>query len=355
VDGAPLRLRSIDGLRRGQEFVFSGPRVRIGRSRDNDLILPDRENPHSSSHHAEAVLDSSGRWSIVDVGSANGTTVNGALISRQVLHSGDTVALGDERFVVLFGRRSYTSWIFGGAAIALAISFTVAFELMAHRQAPFQAVAARAAQSVFLIAVDEGGKRSAIGTAFAVTTTGLLATNAHIAAELDRQGAIGDNADAPVRAIAIQGDSYAARRIVRAAVAPGWQSGSIKDDVALLQVEAGAPLVPLRVANGDVQDQIVRGTPVATFGFPAVSTDVSHPRGRLSVDVVGDVRGEYLEVGLGIAPGTSGSPLFDQNGNVVGIVAGGDFAPPGPNELPRPTGSSANWALSARVLRSILP
>ena len=30
----PLRLRAVAGARRGQEFIFSGPRVRIGRSRD---------------------------------------------------------------------------------------------------------------------------------------------------------------------------------------------------------------------------------------------------------------------------------------------------------------------------------
>jgi len=348
-----LRLRSITGARRGQEFVFSGPRVRIGRSRDNDLILPERDNPFSSSHHAEAVLDSSGRWSIVDVGSQNGTLVNRLMVARQVLNSGDTMKLGDEEFVVLFGSRQYTKWIFGGISIAIIVSFTIAFEIMGHNRAPFQDVAATSAQSVFLVAIDDGGKRTAVGTAFVVMSTGTLATNAHIAAELDRRGAFAKNGS--VRAIAIQGDTYTTRRIVAGATAPDWQAGSIKGDVALLQLEPGDALKPLRIANGDRLDQIVRGTPIATFGFPAVSTDVNKPRGRLSVDVVGDVRGDYLEVGLGIAPGTSGSPVFDQNGYVVGVVAGGDFAPgAGPDEVPRPTGSEANWALSATVLRRLL-
>jgi S1-C subfamily serine protease len=71
------------------------------------------------------------------------------------------------------------------------------------------------------------------------------------------------------------------------------------------------------------------------------------------VDVVGDVRGNYLEVGLGIAPGTSGSPVFDRTGAVVAIVAGGDFVG-GANGMHLPSGSSANWALSAELIRQLL-
>ena len=73
----PLRLRPIAGARRGPDLRFSGPRVRIGRSRDNDVILPERAAPESSAHHAEALLDTNGAWSIVDLASSNGTTLNG--------------------------------------------------------------------------------------------------------------------------------------------------------------------------------------------------------------------------------------------------------------------------------------
>ena len=69
--------------------------------------------------------------------------------------------------------------------------------------------------------------------------------------------------------------------------------------------------------------------------------------------MIGDIRGEYLEAGLGIAPGTSGSPIFDQSGIVIGMVAGGDFAG-APDEPQRPTGTSANWALSASVVSDLL-
>ena len=185
-----------------------------------------------------------------------------------------------------------------------------------------------------------------VGTGFAVDADGWLATNAHIAAFITSGSAEG-------RAVAVQGDTYAARRIVRTLVHPDWRADSIQKDVALLQLEPGPAVTPLVLANAAALSRIQRGVPVATFGFPAVSTDAEHPRGRLTADVVGDVRGEYLEVGLGIAPGTSGSPVFDESGEVIAIVAAGDFIGR-PGEPTRPSGTQANWALSASIVQEVL-
>jgi S1-C subfamily serine protease len=206
-----------------------------------------------------------------------------------------------------------------------------------------------------LIAIEDGRTRSGLGTAFVVGADGVLATNAHIAAELEKRGALTSlrGAAGAARALAIQGDTYVARRVIATVIAPEWHAGSLRRDVALLRLEPGPPLPPLKLADQATVAGITRGMPIATFGFPAVSTDADRPRGRLSVDVVGDVRGEYLEVGLGIAPGTSGSPVFDGSGVVVGIVAGGDFVT-GPDSPPRPTGSSANWALVASIVNDLL-
>src|SRR5262249_37592771 len=143
------------------------------------------------------------------------------------------------------------------------------------------------------------------------------------------------------------------RHIVSAAIHPEWREGSVRNDVAVLGLDAGPPVPALPLAGAFAVQSLRRGTPVAAFGFPAVSTDPLRPRGRLSVDVVADVRDEYLEVGLGIAPGTSGSPVFTESGSVVAIVVGGDFVDDGGGSK-RPSGSAANWALSALVLRDFL-
>src|SRR5262245_47129470 len=107
----PLRLRAVAGVRRGHEFIFSGPRVRIGRSRDNDVILPERPTPTSSGHHAEALLDSSGAWWIVDLNSSNGTRLNDVLVQRHRLKNGDRLAFGEDQFAVVVSPRSARWWI----------------------------------------------------------------------------------------------------------------------------------------------------------------------------------------------------------------------------------------------------
>jgi hypothetical protein len=65
-------------------------RVRIGRQADNDLVLVD---PGVSRHHAEVIKE--GRTcTLHDLGSTNGTYVNGGVVTEHVLRDGDRVTLG---------------------------------------------------------------------------------------------------------------------------------------------------------------------------------------------------------------------------------------------------------------------
>ena len=360
-----LRLRFATGARRGEELIFPGPRVRVGRSRDNTLVLTDSDAPLSSGHHAEAILDR-GAWWIVDSGSTNGTFVNGLAVTRHRLAKGDTISFGDDRFIVSGVRRG---WVAPAITIAVAAAVAVTATMATRRRTPvpYEAVAARAARSVYAVIIEQSGRRAVVGTAFAVSADGQLATNAHVAELLRLRGAvkeaIADDVAAAkggrgpstgdLRALAIRGDTFEARRISAVAMHPQWRAGSIRDDVALLLVEPGEPLAPLPLAEGGAFARLQRGTALASFGFPAVATDAARPRGRLSVDVVGDVRGDYLEAGLSIAPGTSGSPVFNAAGAVVAIVAGGDFVTDATGGVV-PSGSRVNWAISAESLRDVL-
>lgn len=65
-------------------------RIRIGRQADNDLVVVD---PGVSRHHAE-VINESGTCTLHDLGSTNGTYVNGAVASEHVLRDGDRISLG---------------------------------------------------------------------------------------------------------------------------------------------------------------------------------------------------------------------------------------------------------------------
>ena len=64
--------------------------VRMGRSPDNDVILRD---PATSGHHARLERRGEAFW-VVDLGSTNGTFVNGESIQEKQLDHGDRVTIG---------------------------------------------------------------------------------------------------------------------------------------------------------------------------------------------------------------------------------------------------------------------
>jgi pSer/pThr/pTyr-binding forkhead associated (FHA) protein len=65
----------------------------IGRSLDNDVVLAEAE---VSRHHAR-IEYRNGAFEIVDLGSTNGTRVNGAPVARARLQDGDVIGLGMAR------------------------------------------------------------------------------------------------------------------------------------------------------------------------------------------------------------------------------------------------------------------
>jgi hypothetical protein len=75
-----------------------GRRVRIGRQADNDLVVTD---PGVSRHHAE-VTNERGTCTLRDLGSTNGTLVNGTRVGEHALRDGDRIHIGSS--VVEFRR-----------------------------------------------------------------------------------------------------------------------------------------------------------------------------------------------------------------------------------------------------------
>jgi ABC-type multidrug transport system ATPase subunit len=70
--------------------------VTIGRDAASDIVLAD--DPRASRRHAELRLGSDGSWILKDVGSHNGTFLNGERISQAFLSDGDIVALGNHLY-----------------------------------------------------------------------------------------------------------------------------------------------------------------------------------------------------------------------------------------------------------------
>jgi hypothetical protein len=337
-----LRLHFLTGPGRGTIAVLRPPRVRIGRSRDNDIVLADREGATASGHHAEAVCDG-GQWWIHDLHSTNGTLLNGARVTRAPIRPGDRLRFGDAECQVRRGRFGIIVATLGVILIALTAAAVILW-----RQPTFEAVAASVARSSYLVAIDRDGRREIVGTAFVVGVH-TLATNAHVAAGLNVA------ADQPARAVVVRNDTGDALPIAEVRVSPGWRQGSLAHDAAMLCVPGlPADARPLRLADAATLRSLARGMTVATFGFPASSTDPRRPRGRLAVDVIGDVRDQqYLAVGLRIAPGASGSAIFLPDGVIIGLVAGGDFVPDANGTL-GPSGTNVNWGISVAPLQNLL-
>ncbi len=82
-------------------FPVAGSTVRIGRQRDNDLVL---EDTSVSRHHAEIHRGGDGALTLVDLDSLNGVFVNERQIKSAALSDGDSVEIGDVR--LLFSRHA---------------------------------------------------------------------------------------------------------------------------------------------------------------------------------------------------------------------------------------------------------
>ena len=89
-----LELRVLSGSRAGATAKFDDSVVAVGRHAMSDLRFDPQSELDVSTRHAEFHA-SSGRWSIIDQGSTNGTFVNGERItSERRLANGDIVSFG---------------------------------------------------------------------------------------------------------------------------------------------------------------------------------------------------------------------------------------------------------------------
>lgn len=93
----PLRLRIASGPNAGKEHFVRKQSTTIGRALDNDMIL---EAGEVSRYHARLdYVDDAYR--LTDLGSTNGTKVNGVAIGVSPIIAGDEIALGTLRIAVM--------------------------------------------------------------------------------------------------------------------------------------------------------------------------------------------------------------------------------------------------------------
>ena len=90
----PAMLPSVD-RRPTARMPLPAKAMRIGRVPGNDLVLSDLD---VSRHHAELRKSPTGSYEIIDLGSHNGTFVNGQRVTSKLLTEEDLVSIGHSTF-----------------------------------------------------------------------------------------------------------------------------------------------------------------------------------------------------------------------------------------------------------------
>ncbi len=179
----------------------------------------------------------------------------------------------------------------------LAVLSTTSVNVFAETETiDLKALAKKARPSVMLLVVsDAAGKEIATGTGFLVSSDGKLITNHHV----------------------IEGASSAVAKAESGGLFPveGVLADDPKNDLVLLKLK-GKDLPFLTLGSSD---KIEVGTRIAVIGSPLGL------EGTVSEGIVSAVRGltndmRILQITAAVSPGSSGSPVLNGSGAVVGVA-----------------------------------
>jgi serine protease Do len=139
-------------------------------------------------------------------------------------------------------------------------------------------------------------RMTSLGSGFIIDSTGYVVTNNHVIADADEITVLLHD-ETELKATLVGRDE--------------------KTDLALLKVDAGRPLP---ATNWGDSDQLRIGDWVMAIGNPfglggTVTAGIVSARGRQ----IGGTYDDYIQTDASINRGNSGGPLFDMNGQVIGI------------------------------------
>jgi S1-C subfamily serine protease len=172
--------------------------------------------------------------------------------------------------------------------------------------------AANDAAVALIVSVIAGQQYEATG--FSIASSGLIVTNRHV---------VRDSSSGATNVMIKFADTGTWRRAHVVRVADG-----AADDLALLQIDEGGAYPAVR-GIADSLDVPV-GSPIATLGFP-MGTDAPMDRRdgvatastTLMTGTISKSVADVLQIDSFASHGSSGSPVFDEHGHVIGVVWGG--------------------------------
>lgn len=188
--------------------------------------------------------------------------------------------------------------------------------LMGAAAVDYRTIASRNQDAVAMVLVEYSTGERFSGTAFAVDSGGVLVTNRHVL--------YGEDGTRTPRRLGVM---FASSKQLWPAQVVGKAADA---DLALLKVaiRGGTPRVQALAEDAPLPQ---RGEPVAIIGYPlgfdlpmdrVANTPVAEP--TLIAGTVSKVLESVLQIDGYGAPGSSGSPIFDRGGRVVGVLYGGE-------------------------------
>lgn len=187
----------------------------------------------------------------------------------------------------------------------------------------FRAVAESARDGVYMLAIHYPDYEESQGfcSAFAVRPDGLLYTNAHCNEAISSMLEAAEERGLAAVPVAIRnGDANAALEIVDRGTHPGYAGDDI--DLAYLRVRTANPLpAVLQMASPEELESIGPGYELAVFGYPGEIMDPRDPAATFFPGTVGRFAagGAHIQHSCLTSGGTSGSPMLNKKGQVVGI------------------------------------
>lgn len=364
-----LIIRHLTGQQKGKEQTVTAQEASFGTGPGNTVRLDAVWDRGVSPSHARVFRDDAGQWQLEDAGSSTGTFVNGQRVTTRRPVTGSIVVElgsgGPKMEIVLppplgasaartdasrpkpkagGGKGSLIMAVAAVVIAAIAYGFVVGLPGGGDTDQRIQQVAKNYEGGIGLVVIAGNDESTPVGTAWAFAPN-MFATNAHVATPVLQAMKKGASAFVainrrPDQRLRIKAAIPHPRFFDREVGINGNAPATTPYDVGILIVE-GNVQTPLKLAPTAKLQALDSGHRVAFLGFPMEDlrnggVDPQNPVATMQSGIITAVTDFWLaksvfenrrliQHNLPTVGGSSGSPIFDPDGEVIGILSSGNM------------------------------